>query len=196
MCVYLTVEECKISCARVVSNSWCLPLHPVNSRLRRPNPAIRGLSCILFPFFPLKPHLFAKPTSSFPSEAAEPFCALRGPISSRGVEGLEFWNPELNGLELPPNIEETDECAQRACFRIAEVTVIHSVVIRATGSTAIETIFVSENILPLSRFVATISMLWRKAEEDVDRRMEEVAEATSCIGALLLMLYVDYLGTH
>lgn len=37
---------------------------------------------------------------------------------------------------------ETDECAHRACFLIAEVTVIHSVVIRATGSTAID-IFVS-----------------------------------------------------
>lgn len=32
---------------------------------------------------------------------------------------------------------ETEECAHRACFRIAEVTVMHSVVIRATGSTAI-----------------------------------------------------------
>lgn len=31
---------------------------------------------------------------------------------------------------------ETDECAQRACLRMAEVTVIHSVVTRATGSTA------------------------------------------------------------
>ena len=33
---------------------------------------------------------------------------------------------------------ETDECAHRECFLIAEVTVIHSVVIRATGSTAID----------------------------------------------------------
>jgi len=30
----------------------------------------------------------------------------------------------------------TDECAQRACFRIADVTVIHSVTTRATGLTA------------------------------------------------------------
>ena len=30
----------------------------------------------------------------------------------------------------------TEDCAHRACFRIAEVTVMHSVVIRATGSTA------------------------------------------------------------
>ena len=31
---------------------------------------------------------------------------------------------------------ETEECAQRACFRIADVTVIHSVTTRATGLTA------------------------------------------------------------
>jgi hypothetical protein len=31
---------------------------------------------------------------------------------------------------------ETEECAQRACLRMAEVTVIHSVVTKATGSTA------------------------------------------------------------
>jgi hypothetical protein len=30
----------------------------------------------------------------------------------------------------------TEECAQRACFRMADVTVIHSVTTRATGLTA------------------------------------------------------------
>jgi len=30
----------------------------------------------------------------------------------------------------------TEECAQRACFRIADVTVMHSVTTRATGLTA------------------------------------------------------------
>lgn len=39
---------------------------------------------------------------------------------------------------------ETDECAHRACFLIAEVTVIHSVVIKATGSTAIDIFAFSE----------------------------------------------------
>lgn len=34
---------------------------------------------------------------------------------------------------------DTDECAQRACLRIAEVTVMHSVITSATGSTATET---------------------------------------------------------
>lgn len=38
---------------------------------------------------------------------------------------------------MPPRIAETEECAQRACFRMDEVTVIHSVVTRATGSIAI-----------------------------------------------------------
>jgi hypothetical protein len=32
---------------------------------------------------------------------------------------------------------DMDECAQRACFRMAEVTVMHSVMTSATGSTAI-----------------------------------------------------------
>lgn len=33
---------------------------------------------------------------------------------------------------------DTEECAQRACFRMAEVTVIHSVTTSATGLTATE----------------------------------------------------------
>lgn len=44
----------------------------------------------------------------------------------------------MDGPELPPRIAETEECAQRACLRMADVTVMHSVVIRATGSTATE----------------------------------------------------------
>lgn len=40
----------------------------------------------------------------------------------------------------PPSIADTDECCQRACFRMAEVTVMHSVTTRATGSTATEKI--------------------------------------------------------
>lgn len=39
-------------------------------------------------------------------------------------------------LDAPPKIADTDECAQRACLRIADVTVIHSVTTSATGSTA------------------------------------------------------------
>lgn len=39
-------------------------------------------------------------------------------------------------FEDPPKIAATDECAQRACLRIAEVTVMHSVTTSATGLTA------------------------------------------------------------
>jgi hypothetical protein len=53
------------------------------------------------------------------------------------VSGLELCLPGFDGL-LPPRIAETEECAQRACLRMADVTVIHSVVIRETGSTATE----------------------------------------------------------
>ena len=36
----------------------------------------------------------------------------------------------------PPKIAEMEDCAQRGCFRIADVTVTHSVTTNATGSTA------------------------------------------------------------
>lgn len=39
----------------------------------------------------------------------------------------------------PPRIAETEEWAHLACLRMAEVTVIHSEMTRATGSTATET---------------------------------------------------------
>lgn len=35
-----------------------------------------------------------------------------------------------------PSMEEMEECAHRACFRMALVTVMHSVTTRATGSIA------------------------------------------------------------
>ena len=41
--------------------------------------------------------------------------------------------------DVTPRIADTDECAHRACLRMADVTVMHSVVIKATGSTATET---------------------------------------------------------
>jgi hypothetical protein len=37
----------------------------------------------------------------------------------------------------PPKMAETDECAHLACFRMDEVTVMHSVITSDTGSTAI-----------------------------------------------------------
>jgi hypothetical protein len=44
------------------------------------------------------------------------------------MEGAKF--------EPPPRIAETEEWAQRACFRIADVTVMHSVTTRLTASIA------------------------------------------------------------
>src|SRR6187402_1298363 len=94
--------------SRVSGEQLELPLQPVNSRLRRPNPAIKGLSCMLFPFFPRSPHLFARPPSS-PSVSPEEdrfLCPFRFPGSSRGVEGRELCKFEFIGLELPPRIED------------------------------------------------------------------------------------------
>jgi hypothetical protein len=84
-----------------------------------------GLSCKLLPFFPLRPHLLGTASSCSPAPAPAMLCPLR---SRRCTAGVLF--DEL------PNIAATDECAQRACFRMADVTVIHSVTTRATGLTA------------------------------------------------------------
>lgn len=115
---------------------------------------------MLFPFFPLNPHLFARPPSSPSAKLLEDlFFPLDFPDSSRGVAGLELCKLGFMGLELPPRIAETEECAHRACLRIADVTVIHSVVIRATGSTATEVEGLLEDFMaPLYR--GTRSMCW------------------------------------
>lgn len=131
-----------------------IPLHPVNSCLNRPNPAISGLSCMLFPFFPRKPHLLASPPSSPSVTTCLFLCPVRAPRSSPGVEGRELCKLGFVGVEFPPRIAETDECAQRGFFRIADVTVIHSVVIKATGSTATE-IFVLA-IVPFERGISKL----------------------------------------
>lgn len=54
---------------------------------------------------------------------------------------------ELEDILPPPRMAATDECAHRACFRMADVTVIHSVVIRATGSIATD---IGAGLNPLS----------------------------------------------
>lgn len=99
------------------------PLQPLRSFLRRAKADIRGLSCKLFPFFPRSPHLLGTASSCSPPLMIP--CPVR---SRRWTAGVLF--------EDPPRIAETDECAQRACFRMADVTVIHSVTTRATGLTA------------------------------------------------------------
>jgi hypothetical protein len=82
-----------------------------------------GLSCMLLPFLPRRPHLLG--TASSCSPALMMPCPVR---SRRCTAGVLF--------EELPSIAATDECAQRACFRIADVTVMHSVTTRATGLTA------------------------------------------------------------
>ena len=56
-------------------------------------------------------------------------------MASEGLDGAYRY-----GTEAPPSIAETDECAHLACFLMAEVIVIHSVVIKATGSIVISTL--------------------------------------------------------
>ncbi len=100
------------------------------------------------------------------------------------------------GLELPPRIAETEECAHLACFRTADVTVIHSVVIRATGSTATETGVVFELIVsPLVCAASKLSLLFLCIEDvsmpRIDGTGESVFGPSACgvmAGASLLIL--------
>jgi hypothetical protein len=185
---------------RCLNHSFNIPLQPVNSRRNLPNPAINGLSCMLFPFFPRSPHLFASPPSSKPSPPSPEedllLCPFRCTGSSRGVEGLEFCMLGFMGLEVPPRIADTEECAHLACFRMADVTVIHSVVIRATGSTATDTGVVLEpNMSPLVCTASTLSRLVLWIEERSEPRMDGAGESVFCpiacgftAGASLLIL--------
>jgi hypothetical protein len=78
---------------------------------------------MLLPFFPLSPHLLG--TASSCSPALMMPCPVR---SLRCTVGVLF--------EELPRIADTEECAHRACLRMADVTVMHSVTTRATGLTA------------------------------------------------------------
>jgi hypothetical protein len=82
------------------------------------------------------------------------------------------------GLELPPRIADTEECAHRACFRMADVTVIHSVVINATGSTATETaVFVELIAIPFDCGPAKLGLLFSVTEEVSVSCMEDAGES-------------------
>ena len=83
---------------------------------------------MLFPLLPRSPHLFANDTSSTGVERPKVFVPEASSLFACGI-GPKVAVP-------PPKIDATDEWAQRACLRIAEVTVMHSVVMRATGSIA------------------------------------------------------------
>lgn len=94
------------------------------------------------------------------------------PLSSRGTSGSSLfleWLVVARDLEvegLPPRIADTEEWAHLACFLIAEVTVIHSVVISATGSTATDIVLsrgiiiagrVASRCNPFLRFMSVVS---------------------------------------
>lgn len=113
----------RVSTASETGGCPHMPLQPFRSFLRRANADINGLSCMLLPFFPLNPHRLGTASSCSP--------ALMMPCPDRSRR----WT--AGGLlEELPSIAATEECAQRACLRIADVTVMHSVTTSATGFTA------------------------------------------------------------
>jgi hypothetical protein len=89
---------------------------------------------MLLPFLPRSPHLFAIPMSCAPSTLGLVVFELLLPGRRRGLE-----EPSCTGLGLPPSIEETEDWAHRACFRMTEVTEMHSFMTSDTGFTATDT---------------------------------------------------------
>lgn len=114
------------------------PLQPLRSCLKRANADIKGLSRMLLPFFPRIPQRFARVSSTL----ASPFNALLdGPCCCPRLSSFssDFGTRPISCPDVPPpKMAETEDWAHRLCFLIAEVTVIHSVVMRATGSTAMD----------------------------------------------------------
>lgn len=100
-----------------------LPLQPFKSLRKRVKADIRGLSCMLLPFLPRSPHRPARASSPEPSFM---LAAFPSPFSMRCIAS-GFAAP-------PPKMADTEDWAQRACLRMAEVTVMHSVTTSATGS--------------------------------------------------------------
>lgn len=80
-----------------------------------------GLSCRLFPFLLLDPHLH-------PASRAKEASSLPG--------GPPLLVPSAVASVPPLKIAPTLEWAHRGCFRIALMTAMHSVITRPTGSTA------------------------------------------------------------
>ena len=112
-----------------------IPLHLFKSLRSFAKAESRGLSCMLCPFLPRRPHRLAIPTSTVIEGALCLICVFS--LSANRDRGLgRGRDSTLFEVAEPPRIAETDECAHRACFRMAEVSVIHSVTTSATGSTA------------------------------------------------------------
>ena len=85
-----------------------IPFTPASSCRNLPNPEIRGLSCMLLPFFPRSPHLFvARSPEASPGVSEDDFRVRRAPAEG-GTSCMR--------LGLPPRIAETDECGDLAYF--------------------------------------------------------------------------------
>lgn len=90
---------------------------------------------MLLPFFPLSPQRLAK-VSLLP---IAPFGTFSDPSDWSFFPDCLNLDPTSRPPDIvapPPRMAETDECAHLVCFRIAEVIVMHSVVIRVAGLTA------------------------------------------------------------
>ena len=119
-------------------------LQPAKSLLNLAKAVRSGLSDVLLPLRPRKPHLLAKLTSSSSTEFRPSGVADR--LVGSGMLGvlafIAFWLAErsisfsCNLPAPPPRIADLDDWEKRGFLRMAEVTVMHSVVMRATGSMA------------------------------------------------------------
>ena len=79
------------------------------SLLKTANADIKGLSCILFPFFPRKPHLFAR---AFCSSASDVGLVFFSPFRANPdcvLWGLELLNESGEAIPPPLRIAETEE---------------------------------------------------------------------------------------
>lgn len=126
-------------------------MHPLRSFLNLANAESNGLSCMLFPFLPRRPQRLANVSSTpmAPLTIRSDCLYPAAELLSLALGTLPLSLP-LGMAGPPPRIAETDEWAHRACFLIAEVTVMHSVVIKATGSTAIDILVSQEGLMCIS----------------------------------------------
>ena len=114
-----------------MAQTAAVPLTPVNSCRNLPKPEISGLSAILLPFFPRRPHRFAVPKSA----ALSPVRPAGAPLFARLLRA-GFGGPSWIWFGVPPRMADTEECGDRACFWKADVMDMHSDITKETGSTA------------------------------------------------------------
>ena len=125
--VLLLRMTCKKGCNRLGVSNWWISLQLFKSTRSFAKALMSGLSCMLWPLRPRRPHREVRAESvSSETSMVEPLRSVRR--ASEGVRRGE-------GAE-EPRMEEMELWAQRACLRMAEVTVMHSVTTSATGSIA------------------------------------------------------------